>query len=221
MYNSPHGNLSQKKIALLLPPFHSHPQAMTPPLPQAPNQVRRPFLEEEVILGEVVDRETGEVFAFDSRLPVQDAAIVAEGTTKPRAPKGMGSKDKPPYKFKHLRYFFDVCANDRNQLGIWNCGGATIVYQVYPNRILYSFAICSRNDNFQRKIGRAIGIGRIKDGLYDEIPLVSNDHIGAAFKEHIIPSVYRRANPNGEYQRDFADEIASREVPEDITLALF
>jgi hypothetical protein len=194
------------------------------PLPTQPHRpVIRPFLEEEGISGEVVDQETGEVFAFESRKenPVQEASIISESVTTNRPPRGGSTTDKPPFKFKHLRYYFDACADDNNPLGMWNQGGATIVYQVYPNRIVYSYSVCSRNDNFQRKIGRAIGIGRIKAGLYDEVPLVSNDNIGSVFKERILPGVYRRANPNGEYARDFADEIASSEVPSDITLCLF
>jgi hypothetical protein len=60
-------------------------------------------------------------------------------------------------KFIHLRYF------DENNELIQNAG-ITVAYLLNPadhNLLLVSFARCHPSDNYNKKIGRAISIGRM------------------------------------------------------------
>ena len=150
----------------------------------------------------------------NSPLPIMDAVIVRE-TVIPRL------VGPPPYKFLHMRYFFDVCVTDTNVLGYWHNGGATVAYQLYPDRLVYSFAICSRNDLFNRRIGRKIAVGRIESRIYDEIPITSEANVSKLIEHTIKPRIYERADNGGTWASTFADEIVDGTVNPDIKLHLF
>lgn len=161
-----------------------------------------------------------------SNEPVIDAEILSETrNTRRKAAIALLNPPKveapPPYKFYHMRYYFKECEDDNNPTGIWHNGGATIVYQRFPNRLLYSISVCSRNDMFSRKQGRQIAIKRLRHGRYDEIPLTADSKFSNLINSTVGPSVYRRADQHHDWQRTFADEIAEGTVSADISHHLF
>ena len=62
-------------------------------------------------------------------------------------------------KFAHLRdYDFDGCVD--------NCGGATVAYIETRQGWQYAAAVCSPNDNFNKRFGRAKAAGRLNSPQY-------------------------------------------------------
>lgn len=125
-------------------------------------------------------------------LAVKDAEIISE---HPRTPTTIGveaANDLPQYKFFHLRYHFREDISKGNPNGIWNKGGITIVYRRFPNRLVYTFACCSRHDNFNLRLGRTIGINRLEDGIYSETPLKEGEDLRTVFRDTIRPRALQR-----------------------------
>lgn len=68
-------------------------------------------------------------------------------------------------------------------------GGVTVAYEVKENNIEYAVAKCHRNDNFSRKIGRDISMGRFLAGQKAIIPLSDKIPIKALIKQQIYDEI--------------------------------
>ena len=76
-------------------------------------------------------------------------------------------------RFLHFRDVWDI--NDFDDLSekpqIEGKGGATVAYQREPNgSFSYAVALCSDRDNFNRRIGRDISLGRLVKGPAVVVP---------------------------------------------------
>lgn len=71
-------------------------------------------------------------------------------------------------KYFHLRYRWLDMMDDMNPAGTDGLGGVTVGIRNghTPDTLEFAFAICSRSDNFSRKIGRAIVDGRFTSEDY-------------------------------------------------------
>jgi hypothetical protein len=131
----------------------------------------------------------------------------------------------PQYKFIHLRYHFTHgeynVIDQSNPHGIWNRGGLTIAIQQIPGRLVYTFALCATTDNFCRKTGRRIAVGRLEAGQFSELPFKEGDNFGRLVNEYIKPLAYRQASEAGRWATTFEREIAKKWVSVDIADHLF
>lgn len=76
-------------------------------------------------------------------------------------------------RFLHFRDVWDI--NDFDDLSekpqIEGKGGATVAYRQEPNgSFSYAIAVCSERDNFNRRIGRDISLGRLVKGPAATVP---------------------------------------------------
>lgn len=75
-------------------------------------------------------------------------------------------------KFTHIRVFGNPTPEDEKigrDYSFYPCGGATIAWDDHPSKpdsVRVSVARCNENDNFCKRIGRDIALGRLTDGNY-------------------------------------------------------
>lgn len=89
-------------------------------------------------------------------------------------------RDSNPYQYLHNRHY----GADGRPLGK---GGWTVAYEYIDGNIRYAFAECSKEDNFDRRLGRTIAAGRLKKGFYDQISIEElGEHYGGDIRECFI-----------------------------------
>lgn len=88
-------------------------------------------------------------------------------------------------KFIHMRYH-DLIEYENTDMAILLAhGGITAAYEVKDNYIEYSVAKCHRKDNFCKKVGRDIAIGRFLAGKKTIIPLDEKTPIQSLIRNDI------------------------------------
>lgn len=90
-------------------------------------------------------------------------------------------------KFIHMRYHneHDLSIPMNEDLPVEAHGGITAAYEVKDNHIEYSIAKCHRKDNFCKKVGRDIAIGRFLAGKKTIIPLDEKTPIQSLIRNDI------------------------------------
>lgn len=62
-------------------------------------------------------------------------------------------------------------------------GGATIAYVTGEEGVSFAEAYCSQRDNYNRRLGRDIALGRLSSGVVDEFDGTQNDFLIAMDSE--------------------------------------
>lgn len=70
-------------------------------------------------------------------------------------------------KYYHLRRMDEALKNDKNPRGIMSRGGVTVAIVDDNDKKTVAIALCSDKDNYSKKIGRKITLGRIYSRVHE------------------------------------------------------